>query len=360
MSSKSEMECPLYLHGESFRVVSAAAADFAGDVDVREEIHFDAAEAVALAGFAAAAFYVEAEAAGAVAALAGFGELGEEFADGGEDAGVGGGVGSRRAADGGLVDFDDFVDLVGALDFAELAGALHRAVEGLRQGAIENVVHQGGFSGAGYAGDYREQAERQFQVDIFQVVGFAAEDAEEFSVGRAALGGHGDGEFAAEVTAGEGIGVVLDFLGVAFGDQVAAGVSGAGAEVDDVVGAADGFFVVLDDQDGVAHVAELLERGDQASVVAGVQADGGLVKDVKDAAKLRADLRGQSDALGFAAGKRGRGAVQAEVPEADGEQKIEARGNFGQGASSDGGLPLGQAFSYFIYRGAGVGNRAVR
>ena len=66
-----------------------------------------------------------------------------------------------------------------------------------------------------------------------------------------------------------------------------------------------------------------------------MQADGGLVEHVEHAAQLRADLRGQANALRFAAGERGGGAVQAEVAEADGEQKIEARGDFGQGAAGD-------------------------
>ena len=51
-------------HGQRFGVVAAAAADFAGDVNIRQKIHFDAAQAVALAGFAAAALHVEAEAPG--------------------------------------------------------------------------------------------------------------------------------------------------------------------------------------------------------------------------------------------------------------------------------------------------------
>ncbi len=104
----------LVSHGKRLGVVAAAAADFAGDVNVRKEIHFDAAQAVALAGFAAAAFYVEAEAARLVAALARFGQHGEEFADGREDAGIGGGIGARRAPDGRLIDLDDFVDVARA------------------------------------------------------------------------------------------------------------------------------------------------------------------------------------------------------------------------------------------------------
>jgi hypothetical protein len=64
---------PLVLHLQGLVVVAAAAADVAGDVDIGQEIHFDALEAVALAGLAAAAFDVEAEAPGLVAAFARFG-----------------------------------------------------------------------------------------------------------------------------------------------------------------------------------------------------------------------------------------------------------------------------------------------
>ena len=78
----------LVAHGERFGIVAATAADFAGYVHIRQKIHFDAAEAIALAGFAAPAFYVKAEAAGAIAALARFGKHGEKLANRREDAGV--------------------------------------------------------------------------------------------------------------------------------------------------------------------------------------------------------------------------------------------------------------------------------
>src|SRR5229473_3229939 len=155
---------------ERFGIVAAAAADFAGDVDIGKKIHFDAAEAIALAGFATATFDVEAEAAGAIATFARFREHGEEFTDGREDAGVGGGIGARGAADGSLVDLDDFVDLIGADDFAMRPGRFLGAIEFLGEGAVENVVDEGGFAGAGDAGDDSEQTQGEGDVDIFQIV----------------------------------------------------------------------------------------------------------------------------------------------------------------------------------------------
>ena len=102
------------LHLERLAVVAAAAARVAGDEDVGQEVHLDAQHAVALAGLAAAALHVEREAARLVAAGARVGEAGVEVAEEREDAGVRRRVRARRAADGGLVDRDDLVDLVEA------------------------------------------------------------------------------------------------------------------------------------------------------------------------------------------------------------------------------------------------------
>src|SRR5882762_5368162 len=130
----------LVADGERFGIVAAAAAHFTHHINVGKKIHFDAAKAVALAGFAAAALDVKAEAAGAVAAFARFRKHGKEIANGREDAGVGGGIRARRAADWGLIDFDDFVDVLGADNFAVRGGRFGRAIEFLRERAIKNVV----------------------------------------------------------------------------------------------------------------------------------------------------------------------------------------------------------------------------
>ena len=118
-------------------------------------------------------------------------------------------------------------------------------------------------------------------------------------------------------------GLRVDLGRRAGGHELAAQASGAGPEIDDVIGALDGFGVVLDHEHGVAEIAQAHERVEQAVVVARVQADGRLVEHVQHAAELRSDLRGQAYALRFAAGERGGGAVQAQVIEADGGEEVE-------------------------------------
>ncbi len=64
-SCRSTSRCRLALdrHVQRLAVVALAVADVAGDVDVRQEVHLDLDDAVALAGLAAAAFDVEGETA---------------------------------------------------------------------------------------------------------------------------------------------------------------------------------------------------------------------------------------------------------------------------------------------------------
>ena len=92
---------------------------------------------------------------------------------------------------------------------------------------------------------------------------------------------------------------------------------GAGAHVDEPVGPPHHLLVVLDDDDGVADVAQPLERPDEPRVVALVQADRRLVEDVEHADELRADLRREPQALRLAARERRGRAVERQVADAD-------------------------------------------
>ncbi len=84
-------------------------------------------------------------------------------------------------------------------------------------------------------------------------------------------------------------------------DDFPAETPGTRAEIDQVIGGGDGVFVVFDDDERVAVVAEVDEGLEEGGVVARVEADGGFVEHVEHAAEVRAELGGEADALGFAA-----------------------------------------------------------
>ena len=116
----------------------------------------------------------------------------------------------------------------------------------------------------------------------------------------------------------------------------------ARAHVDEVVGGAHHLLVVLDDEHGVAEVAQPLERPDQLLVVALVEADRRLVEDVEDADELRADLRREAQPLRLAARERRRRAVERQVADADVVEEGQPLADLLDDPRADQALGLGQ------------------
>ena len=81
---------------------------------------------------------------------------------------------------------------------------------------------------------------------------------------------------------------------------------------------------MLDDDDGVALVAQLLERVDESLIVALMQSDAGLVEDVEHVDELRANLCSQTDALALTARECCRLAVEREIVKAHVEEERHA------------------------------------
>ena len=112
---------------------------------------------------------------------------GEELADGIEGTEENGGRGARGAGDGGLIDEFDAGEVLGAFEFLDGRGvAFGFLAELAGEVQIEDVVGEGGFAGAGDAGEADEEAEREIDVEFLEVVAGGAADGEEFFGGLAA------------------------------------------------------------------------------------------------------------------------------------------------------------------------------
>src|SRR5512145_1645433 len=155
---------------ERVGVETFAPAGVAGDVNVRQKVHFNFNESVAFAGFAAAALHVEAETSRLIAAHAGFRQAGEQIADKRKDARISDGVRAGRAPDGLLVDHDDAFDVTQIFHAFDLSHAASLLVEAARQNFVQGFNDHGTFAGAGDAGDGRQNAHGDFNVDVFEVV----------------------------------------------------------------------------------------------------------------------------------------------------------------------------------------------
>ena len=107
---------------------------------------------------------------------------GEHLADRGEGVGVGGGVGAGGAPDRALIDGDDLIQVLPAVDRIVRARAFIGAEELPARRAVEDVEQQRGFSRARGAGDGDEQPERQGDGEVFQVVFARPADDERLAV----------------------------------------------------------------------------------------------------------------------------------------------------------------------------------
>ena len=282
----------------------------------RQEVHLDDLDAGALALLASASRHIEGEFSGLVAADLGIRGFFVEGADVAEDGGEGGGIGARRAADGALVNLDEFVYVLYTFNVRVRQRFFLGAVEFLLEDGHERLVHQRTLAAAGKARHANETAQRETHVHAFEVVARCALEGEEQAVSRAAGGWNGNAAFALQIIQCNGraddgvsrrIGIHLLALqeGVQRGVEadLAAIFTGAGPYVHQPVGAEHGLGIVLHHHHRVALVPQSLERGNELAVVLLVQADGRFVQDIEHIHQLGAYLGGQADALAFPSGQ---------------------------------------------------------
>lgn len=183
----------------------------------------------------------------------------------------------------------------------------------------DRAVHERALPGAGDAGDDGEHPERDVDVDALQVVRPRAADLQ-----RAGGLAHRllDGGPVVEMAAGDGA-TGPQSLDGAFEADGAARRTGAGAEVDDMVGDRDRLRLVLHDEHRVALVPQPQQQVVHPLDVMRVQADGGLVEDVGDVGERGAEVADHLDALRLAAGQRARRPVEREVAEPDLHERVE-------------------------------------
>ena len=141
-------------------VVPRAVTDLTGDVNVRQEVHLDLHQAVAAAGLAPAALDVEAEPSRPIAPDFRLVGRREQIPDVVEQPRIGGRIAPGGSADGALVDVDDLVQILHAVNAVTEAGTGTGMVQRGKQGLVQNFIDQTGLSRTGHAGDADEGSQR--------------------------------------------------------------------------------------------------------------------------------------------------------------------------------------------------------
>ena len=113
----------------------------------------------------------------------------------------------------------------------------------------------------------------------------------------------------------------------AFSNDMATMHARAGADIYHVVRQADSVFIMLDHDHGIADIAQVFQRAQQAVVIPLVQANRGFVEDIQHAHEAGADLAGQANALCLTA-RQGIGtAVQRQIVQAHVDQELQSLAN---------------------------------
>ena len=99
--------------------------------------------------------------------------------------------------------------------------------------------------------------------------------------------------------------------------------SGTRPHIHDVVCRINRFLVMFDDDHGVAQITQMTKCCKQPFVVALVQADGRLIKNIHDPDKPGTDLTGQADTLSFATRERLCASIQRKIIKPDVHEELQ-------------------------------------
>ena len=89
--------------------------------------------------------------------------------------------------------------------------------------------------------------------------------------------------------------------------------AGPRPNVDDVIGSANRFLVVLDNDHGIANIAKVFKSVDQSDIISLMQADARLIEYIANTNQGRAYLCGQSNPLCLATRERTASPIQRQI-----------------------------------------------
>src|SRR6185369_3200106 len=269
---------------EHLRFVACAFALLTDQLYVRKELHLDRDRTVPLTILTASTGNIEREMSGSEAAFLGFGKRRVQIANAVESLDIGNWIRSRRSTNRRLIYQNNLVNVVVSLNLLP-EGSARRSSQRLllrnRQRLVQDVVQKCGLSRAGNSGDRDQHAERNFNVDVFQVVSSCADNPHSLFPRFAPRLRHLDSQFVRQISPGERSRSLLDLLIGARGNYTAAIFPGARAEIENSVRRPHDVWIMFHHKDRVAQVAQSLENFDQAMRVAAVQSDRGFIQNIE-------------------------------------------------------------------------------
>ena len=111
--------------------------------------------------------------------------------------------------------------------------------------------------------------------------------------------------------------------------------SGSWSDIHQVIGSANGVFIVFHNHQRVPQITEPLEGGEQTIVVPLVQTNARFIEHVQHSGETGTDLSRQSDSLRLTTGQRHRRPIEAQIVETNIQQKTQSHADLAQHEVSD-------------------------
>ena len=179
---------------------------------------------------------------------------------------------------------------------------------------FEDLVDEGTLTTAADTRYANELTQRDFNIDIFQVVVPSPTDLDH--AGRVTLAPffrNRDLQSTAQILSRQ-TGFRFDNLRrVPLDHHFTATNARTGPEIDQVVTLTHRIFIMLDHDNRVPQITKMLKRVDQPVIVTRVQPDRRLVQNVQHADQSGTDLSGQANPLSLTARQGRRGAVEHQI-----------------------------------------------
>ncbi len=220
-------------------------------------MHLDLDDPVPLAGLAASALDVEGKPSRLIAAQLGLGSLGEKVAYECERPGICSRIRSRGSANRRLVDIDHLINMLQPQNL--LVGQRFPAwiVESAAQNRIQCLLDQCRFARSGDPGHADKLAQRDIDIDLFQVISGRTLEIEHVAVTAIAMFRHRNIRFSSQIFSGQWFfGLTLHLRGSACRHDLTAMLAGTRSQIDHIVGRQDCIAVMLNHHNRITEIAK--------------------------------------------------------------------------------------------------------
>ena len=151
-------------------VIALALAHLAGDIHIRQKVHRDLQNTGALARLAPAALHIKGEPPNLIPPHFGLVGGSKNLPNVIEHPGVGGRVAAGRPPYGALVDINDLIHQLQPMQRLIFAGPHMGPHQLLAQRLVQDLIDQRTFAGTRYTGHRHKASQREFDIDVLEVI----------------------------------------------------------------------------------------------------------------------------------------------------------------------------------------------